>query len=44
MIETVRQEQRELLEIAEDAEKREIRELVYDLEQSGSLLDRAIHR
>jgi Zn-dependent oligopeptidase len=44
IIARVKQEQAELLEIAEDHEKRDLRETVYDLEQAGSLLNRATHR
>lgn len=44
ILDQVRNEQAQLLEIAEDQEKKDLIEIVYDLEQAGSLLNRAISR
>ena len=44
IIKQVRIEERKILEIAEDQERATLRESIYDLEQAGSLLNRAINR
>lgn len=44
ILDQVRFEHKLLLDIAEDKEKRDLRETVYDLEQACSLLNRAISR
>lgn len=44
IIKQVRIEQRKIMEISEGNEKSILRESIYDLEQCGSLLARAVNR
>jgi len=44
ILEEIRNHQAELLDIAEDTEKKNLREIVYDLDQANSLLNRATTR
>jgi hypothetical protein len=44
IIKQVRIEERKVMEISEGVEKEVLRETIYDLEQAGSLLARAVNR